>query len=75
MVWGGITLNGRTELVVICERSMTALRYLGDVLELHMVPFAENIGPEFIMQKDNVHPHEARVVQSFLNFYNIQVMN
>jgi hypothetical protein len=27
------------------------------------------------MQKDNVRPHEARVVQNFLNICNIQIMN
>jgi hypothetical protein len=31
------------------------------------------MGPEVIMQKDNVRPHEARVMQNFLNIYNIPI--
>jgi hypothetical protein len=33
MIWGGINLNGRTELVVIREGSMTARRYTDEVLD------------------------------------------
>jgi hypothetical protein len=75
MVWGEITLNGRTELVVIREGSMTDRRYIDNVLEPHVVPFAENMGPEFIRQQDNARPHVARVVQNFLNTHNIDIMN
>jgi hypothetical protein len=42
MVWGGIILNGRKELVVIRERSMTTRRYINDVFEAHVIQFAEN---------------------------------
>jgi hypothetical protein len=48
MVWDGIILNGRTELVVNREGSMTARRFIYDVLEPHVIQFAENMGPEFI---------------------------
>lgn len=74
MVWGGISLNGRTELVVIREGSMTARRYIDEVIEPHVVPFAENVGPEFILQQDNARPHTARIVQDYLNVHNIEVM-
>jgi hypothetical protein len=49
MIWGGINLNGRTELVVIREGSMTARRYTDEVVDPHVLPFAENMGPEFIL--------------------------
>jgi hypothetical protein len=62
MVWSEIIFNGRTELVVIREGSMTARRYIDEVLEPHVVPFAQNMGPEFILQQDNACPHIARVV-------------
>jgi hypothetical protein len=48
MVWGGIILNGRTELAVIREAFITARRYIDDVLEQHVM-FAENMVPELIM--------------------------
>jgi hypothetical protein len=62
MVWSEIIFNGRTELVVIREGSMTARRYIDEVLKPHVVPFAQNMGPEFILQQDNTCPHVARLV-------------
>jgi hypothetical protein len=74
MVWGGLTLNGRTELL-IREESMTARKYIDKVLEPQLVPFVDNVGSELILQQDNVRPHLAKVVQNFLDTHNIQVMN
>jgi hypothetical protein len=59
VVWGGIILNGCMELVVIREGSMTARRYID---EPHVVPFAENMGPEFILQQVNVRPITFRLL-------------
>lgn len=74
MVWGGICLNGRTDLVVIANGSLTALRYLREILEPHIIPFADNMGVDFILQQDNARPHVARTVTTFLNDHNIEVM-
>jgi hypothetical protein len=74
MVWGGITLNGRTELVVLPGGSLTAVRYLRDIVERHVVPFAENMGRDFILQQDNARPHIAGVVRNCFNDHNIEVI-
>jgi type II secretory pathway component PulC len=65
MVWGGIILNGRTELVVIREGSMTARRCIDDVLEAHAIQFAETMGSELIMYQDNARSHLAQSSAKF----------
>jgi hypothetical protein len=74
MVWGGITSTGRTELVVLRGGSLTAVRYLRDIVESHVVPFAENMGRDFILQQDNARPHIAGIVRNCFNDHNIEVM-
>lgn len=51
MIWGGITLNGRIE--IIREGFMTARRYMDEDLQQHVIPFPDNTGPEFVLQQAN----------------------
>jgi transposase len=53
MVWGGISMEARTELVVVNGGAMTANRYTRDILEPHVVPFAPFIGNDSILMHDN----------------------
>lgn len=43
MVWGGICLGARTELVAIISDALTADMYIRDVLQYRMIPFASHI--------------------------------
>lgn len=74
MVWAGICLGARTDLVVIDRGSLTADRYIREVLEENVVPFAPYIGDDFVFMQDNARPHTARVTQAYLNDMNITVM-
>lgn len=74
MVWGGICLGARTELVVVDGGNLTANRYIRDILEEHVVPFAPFIGNEFILMQDNARAHSARVVQEYLNHVGVTVL-
>jgi hypothetical protein len=40
MVWGGISFNGRTQLVIVRNGSMTAARYRDDIIVPHVLPYA-----------------------------------
>jgi hypothetical protein len=62
MVWGGISFNGRTQLVVVRNGSMTAARYRDDIIVPHVQPYAENVGPNFIFMNDNTRQHIAHIV-------------
>ncbi len=66
MVWGGICLDGRTDLVVIDEGALTAVGYWDEVLEPMGRPFAGALGQDFVLMHDNARPHTARVVQAYL---------
>lgn len=66
MVWGGICLEARTELVVVGRGTMTADRYIMDVLQPHVMPFAPFIGNNFMLMHDNARPHIAGIVQDYL---------
>lgn len=73
MVWGGICLQGRTDLVPI-EGNLNARRYVDEVLRPHVVPFAGAVGADFVFQQDNARPHTARYSQNFLEQEGVEVM-
>lgn len=74
MVWGGISLTGRTDLHVFNRGSVTADRYITDILEPYVVPFAPYIGENFLLMHDNARPHTAAIVQDYLQEVDIETM-
>lgn len=74
MIWGGVSSEAKTELVVIRNGSMTADRYIRFILEPHVVPFAPYIGPNFRLMHDNARPHIANIVRNYLNEVDIRVL-
>lgn len=75
MLWGGISLRGRTELVPVNRGTMTADRYIRDILQQHVIPYAPFVGPEFILMHDNARPHVARIVRDYLDEVGIPVLD
>ena len=75
MVWGGISLEAKTELHIFRRPSVNAHVYITDILEESVVPFAPFIGEEFAFMHDNARPHTANVVKDYLNEVGIPVMN
>jgi transposase len=53
MVWGGISLDGRTELIIIRRGTINAQRYRDEVLAPVVVLYAGTIGEDFIFMHDN----------------------
>jgi hypothetical protein len=74
MLWGGIRMEARTELVVVNGGAMTANRYTRDILEPHVVPFALFIGNDSILMRDNARPHIAQIVNEYLDTVEIHHM-
>ncbi|GFX08865.1 transposable element Tcb1 transposase [Trichonephila clavipes] len=64
MVWGDIAYNTRSPLVLI-RGNMTALRYVRDILQPHVLPLMQRFQGT-IFQQDNAQPHMARVSQDCL---------
>ena len=67
MVWGGISSEARTVLVVI-EGRLTADRYVRETLQEHVLPYTGFIGEaDFLLMHDNMRRHVAGVVNQYLN--------
>ncbi|GFS80914.1 transposable element Tcb2 transposase [Trichonephila clavipes] len=66
LVYGGISIDGRTDLYIIRDGPLTARRYRGQIFRLIVVPYAAAIGGDFILMEDNCRPHRANLVKDFL---------
>uniref|UniRef100_A0A8C7DIH5 Transposase n=1 Tax=Oncorhynchus kisutch TaxID=8019 RepID=A0A8C7DIH5_ONCKI len=75
MVWGGISLGGRTALHVLARGSLTAIRYRDEILRPLVRPYAGAVGPGFLLMQDNARPHVAGVCQQFLQEEGIDSMD
>ncbi len=53
MVWGGISLDGRTDLQAIDRGALTTGRYRDEILQPIVRPFKGALGPDFILIQDN----------------------
>ena len=60
MVWGGISVRSRTELLVL-NRTLTGQRYINEVLQPVVLPFVQQ--HHVVLQDDTARPHRPRTVQ------------
>ncbi|GFY36476.1 transposable element Tcb2 transposase [Trichonephila clavipes] len=66
LVYGGISIDGRTNPYIIRDGPLTARRYRNEILGPIVVPYAAAIGDDFILMDDNCRPHRANLVEDFL---------
>jgi hypothetical protein len=66
-LWDGISMEAFPELVVVNGGAMTANRYITNILEPHVVPFAPFIGNDSILMQDNARPHITQIVNEYLD--------
>ncbi|GFX64513.1 transposable element Tcb2 transposase [Trichonephila clavipes] len=66
LVYGGISIDGRTYLYIIRDGPLTARRYRDEILKPIVVPYAVAIRDDFILMDDNYRPHRANLVEDFL---------
>ncbi|GFS81012.1 transposable element Tcb2 transposase [Trichonephila clavipes] len=53
LVYGTISIDGRTDLYIIRDGPLTALQYRDEILRPIVVPYAAAIGDDFILMDDN----------------------
>ena len=75
VLWAGICLGSRTDLIILRPGGITGLRYCDELLEPIVRPFAAAMGDGFIFMQDNARPHTARVSLDFLEEEGIDVMD
>ncbi|KAL0177266.1 hypothetical protein M9458_026160, partial [Cirrhinus mrigala] len=75
MVWGGISLEGRTALHVLARGSLTAIRYRDEIRRPLVRPYAGAVGPGFLLMQNNARLHVAGVCQQFLQDEGIDAMD
>ncbi|GFY20110.1 transposable element Tcb2 transposase [Trichonephila clavipes] len=66
LVYGCISIDGRTDLYIIRDGPLTARRYRDEILRPIVVPYAATIGDDFILMDDNSRPHRANLVEDSL---------
>ena len=79
MRWAGISLDGKTELVFVPGGGrgggLTADRYITDILQDHVVPYAGFFSENFLLMHDNARCHTSRITRQFLDEVNIRTMD
>lgn len=73
MVWTGITIGGRTQLISIYG-NLNATSYCDNILQLVVFLFAKEMGKNFLFTQDNARSHAAKVVREFLANNKIKVL-
>ncbi|KAI4881786.1 hypothetical protein NFI96_011480 [Prochilodus magdalenae] len=66
MVWGGISLEGRTDLYRLDNSTLTGIRYQDEILGPVARPYAGAVGPGFLLVHNNAQPHVAKVCRQFM---------
>ena len=68
MVWGGISVRSRTELLVL-NGTLIGQRYINEVLQPVVLPFVQQ--HHVVLQEDNARPHRARIVPQLAFYVNL----
>ncbi|GFV85619.1 transposable element Tcb2 transposase [Trichonephila clavipes] len=66
LVYGGISIGGRTYLYIIRDGPLTACRYRDEIHRPILIPYAAAIGDDFILMDDNCMPHHANLVEDLI---------
>lgn len=74
MVWGGITMYKKTDLIIARNGNLTAQRYMNEILDTQVRRFAHDVGQEFLFMQDNARPHVANVVQTYVCDHQIKTL-
>ena len=62
----GISAQGKTDLHIIDNGTLTALRYVNEILDVYVHPYAGAVGENFILMDDNARAHRARITDQYL---------
>jgi hypothetical protein len=75
LVCGGISGDGRTDLVVLNRAKLTDQRYIYDIVDKQVRLYAGAVGDHFILMGDNARPYRTRVVKDYLSRESVERMD
>ena len=61
LVWGGVSYIGRTDMYIIQNGVLMGKRYVNEILDDFVRPYAGAVCPDFILMNDNARLHRALV--------------
>ena len=64
MVWAGISAQGKTDLHVIDNGTLTALRYVNEILDVYVRPYAGAVGENFILMRVHIEPASPIIISN-----------
>ena len=67
MVWAGISAQGKMDLHVIDNSTLMALRYVNEILDVYVRPYAGAFGENFILMDDNARTHHRSISRTSYN--------
>ncbi|GFO47543.1 transposable element tcb2 transposase [Plakobranchus ocellatus] len=73
MVWGSIRANLKTACITV-QNSLTARRYINEVLAAQLIPFLHE-HPGFVFMHVNAPAHGAIITRDFLCHNNVQLIS
>lgn len=74
MVWAGILLHWKSQLCIV-DGFLTAQHYVGEILQLVVVPFYTQIPQGTIFQDNITRAHQGHVVNNYLREHNIELLS
>jgi hypothetical protein len=75
MMWAGISTQGKTDLQIIKNGTLKAVRYVNEILDVHVRTYAGAVGPDFILIDDNARAHRAHTTNRYLEEATIVCMD
>jgi len=73
VTWGGISMNHRTDLVILQPPGFTTVCYINEVLRPCVIPMRRRIGRDFILMQNNALLYVASNCE-YLAVNNIQLL-
>jgi hypothetical protein len=61
VVLAGISAQGKTDLLIIENGTLTARRYVNEILDVHVRTYDGAVGPDFIHMNENARAHRAHI--------------
>ncbi len=73
MIWAGIALNHKTDVIVV-NGNLNAQRYRDDILATVVTPLFR-VNPHLTLMHDNATSHTAAATRNFLTINNVNVID